>query len=164
MKTIHIDLFRPSSVDAAIQELQDYKSWITKKAKEIARRLADIGAVNVSLEYSRSAYVGQKDVQITVEQIKPDTYAIEASGETVLFLEFGAGIRYGYGHPNPTLDGIKMGPGTYPSDKGHWDNPRGWYIPGGKHTYGNPPSAAMYITGKELRNRIEDVAREVFRS
>ena len=33
---------------------------------------------------------------------------------------------------------------------------------GKHHTYGNAPSMAMYNTAKELRERIEEVAREVF--
>ena len=47
-------------------------------------------------------------------------------------------------------------------------DPGGWYLPkivfgvSGVHTYGNPPSAAMYQTGKGLREMVEQAAKAVF--
>lgn len=151
----------PSSIDRAIRELRDYKQWLQTKANELAERLANMGAPNVSLGYARAFYQGDRNVDVTVEQRSENTFAIVAGGESVLFLEFGAGIKYGYGHPQNGQFGY--GPGTYPG-KGHWNDPRGWHIPGsGERTYGNPPSMAMYTTARDLRNSIQEVAREVFR-
>ena len=163
-RTITIDIFNPASIDAAVKEIRDYANWVKRKTAELARRLADMGAVNVSLGYSRAVYTGGNDISVTVEQQGENSYAIIANGEAVLFVEFGAGVTYGYGHPQPSVDGTPMGPGTYPSEKGHWNDPNGWWIPGGEHTYGNPPSMTMYLTAKELRNQLEDIAREVFSS
>lgn len=163
-RTITIDIFDPASIDAAASEIRDYAEWVKGKTAELARRLADMGAVNVSLGYSRAVYTGDNDISVTVEQQGENSYAIVANGEAVLFIEFGAGVTYGYGHPQPSVGGTPMGPGTYPSDKGHWNDPKGWWIPGGEHTYGNPPSMTMYLTAKELRNQLEDIAREVFSS
>ena len=163
-RTITIDIFNPASIDAAVKEIRDYAEWVKRKTAELARRLADMGAVNVSLGYSRAVYTGGNDISVTVEQQGENSYAIIANGEAVLFVEFGAGVTYGYGHPQPFVEGTLMGPGTYPSEKGHWNDPKGWWIPGGEHTYGNPPSMTMYLTAKELRNQLEDIAREVFSS
>ena len=163
-RTIIIDIFNPASIDAAVKEIRDYAEWVKRKTAELARRLADMGAVNVSLGYSRAVYTGGNDISVTVEQQGENSYAIIANGEAVLFVEFGAGVTYGYGHPQPSVEGTPMGPGTYPSEKGHWNDPKGWWIPGGEHTYGNPPSMTMYLTAKELRNQLEDIAREVFSS
>ena len=163
-RTITIDIFNPASIDAAVKEIRDYANWVKRKTAELARRLADMGAVNVSLGYSRAVYTGGNDISVTVEQQGENSYAIIANGEAVLFVEFGAGVTYGYGHPQPSVEGTPMGPGTYPSEKGHWNDPNGWWIPGGEHTYGNPPSMTMYLTAKELRNQLEDIAREVFSS
>jgi hypothetical protein len=163
-RTITIDIFNPASIDAAVKEIRDYADWVKRKTAELARRLADMGAVNVSLGYSRAVYTGGNDISVTVEQQGENSYAIIANGEAVLFVEFGAGVTYGYGHPQPSVEGTPMGPGTYPSEKGHWNDPKGWWIPGGEHTYGNPPSMTMYLTAKELRNQLEDIAREVFSS
>lgn len=165
MPTIKVSLNK-QSVDKAIKELNAYKNSIGRKLDELCKRLAAIGATNVSLGYSRAVYTGKKDVNVSVEKTQ-NGYAIVAEGETVLFLEFGAGVTYGYGHPKPEVDGVHMGPGTYPDGKGHWDDPKGWWIPseaGGGHTYGNPPSAAMYQTAKDLRDIILDIAKEVFAS
>lgn len=163
-RTITIDVFNPASIDAAVKEIRAYGQWVQRKTAELTRRLADMGAVNVSLGFSRAVYTGNKDVSVTVEQHSDNSYSIVANGEAVAFIEFGAGVTYGYGHPNPTLNGEAMGPGTYPSDKGHWNDPNGWYIPGGEHTYGNPPSMPMYLTASELKQDLVDIAREVFAS
>lgn len=164
-RTITFDVFDPASIDAAVKDIRDYSKWVQKKTKELSKRLAAIGVTLAAIEYSRVPYHGLKDVNLSIEiGAKPNQYDIVAAGETVLILEFGAGVTYGYGHPQPSVEGTHMGPGTYPSEKGHWDDPKGWYIPGGEHTYGNPPSMAMYLTAKELRNRLLEVVREVFSS
>ena len=163
-RTIHIDIFDPASIDAAVQEIREYSEWVKRKTKELVMRLADMGVVLASIEYSRVPYHGIKDVDLTVEDRGNNTCAIMASGETVLILEFGAGITYGYGHPQAKQFG--MGPTTYPGQK-HAADPHGWWLPkaaGGGHTYGNPPAMAMYLTGKELHDRVLEVAREVFRT
>lgn len=158
------------SIDAAIKELNAYKDSLPRKLDELCKRLAAIGATNISLGYARAAYTGKKDVDVSVEKTEKG-YAIVAAGETVLFLEFGAGVTYGYGHPEPEVNvgggTVQMGPGTYPDAEGHWDDPKGWWLPsaaGGGHTYGNPPSAAMYRTARDLERVVLDVAREVFSS
>lgn len=160
-KVIHVTL-DSASIQSAIRELEAYKERLRRKASELAKKLADIGAVNVSLGYARATYTGNKDVDVTVEQLSENKFRIVASGETVLILEFGAGVTYGYGHPQ--ADEFGYGPETYPGQI-HAADPRGWYIPkdkGGGHTYGNPPSMTMYLTAKELRERVQEVAREVF--
>ena len=147
-----------SSLDRAVSQLNEYSENLREKANQICERLASYGAVQASLGFSRAFYTGQSNFDISVEPID-NGYAIIAGGETVLFLEFGAGVTMGYGHPEPE----GFGPGTYPG-KGHWDQPYGWWIPGGEHTYGNPPTMAMYNASKEIRQEVERVAREVLLS
>ena len=154
-----------ASIDAAIKEIKDYQAFIRKKTHEFAARLADDGAVRALLHYDQAYYRGPKDFDVNVEERGDNTFAIIANGETVLILEFGAGITYGYGHPMANQFGY--GPGTYPDGKGHWNDPRGWWLPpdaGGGHTFGNAPSMTMYKTAKELRERMVDIAKEVFGS
>ena len=160
-KTIHVELSE-RSIEKAIREIKAYQSEIKRKADLLAKRLAVLGATNVSLGYSRAIYSGNKDITVSVEK-RQKGYAIVANGESVLFVEFGAGATYGYGHPEN--DKFGLGPGTYPSDKGHWDDPDGWWIPkdhGGGHTYGNPPSMTMYRTEQDLQQEILAIAQEVF--
>lgn len=159
-KTITVRL-SSSSIRKAIKELSLYKERIDRKLNELCLRLAEMGATNVSLGYARAIYQsGAKDITVTVEKTDGG-YSIVASGESVLFVEFGAGARYGYGHPEAGKFG--MGPGTYPGS-GHWNDPEGWRTPSGVHTYGNPPNPVMYETAKDLREMIQQVAREVFAS
>lgn len=160
-KTIHIDLMDSSSIDRAIHELRDYQQWLERKAGELAERLAEYGLTRVEMGYAAALYDGDKQVSVTVEKRDENTYAIVASGATVLILEFGAGVTYGYGHPQAGEFGY--GPTTYPGQT-HAADPKGWWIPGGEHTYGNPPSMTMYRTAKELEQEVERIAKEVFRS
>ncbi len=151
-----------SSIDAAIKRLEAYKASIKQKEQELMLKLASVGLQRATVLYEAVQYDGRKDVFVEIEKIDKG-YAVVAGGETVAFLEFGAGATLGYGHPQAGQFG--MGPGTYPDGKGHWDDPNGWWIPqesGGGHTYGNAPSMAMYEAAKSIRNEVYQVALEVF--
>lgn len=164
-----------ASLDNAIKRIERYRDQTERKTRELCRRLAEIGATKVTLEYARAFYTGPMDVSVHVENRGDNKYAIVAKGETVLVVEFGAGVRYGDGHPQAAQFG--MGPGTHPNKHygydssgnrvANWENDRGWWTPkekGGEHTFGNPPSMAMYNTGKDLRGEIQRIAEEVFGS
>jgi hypothetical protein len=161
---IEINALSVESIEKAIQKIEDYAESLETKAILLCEKLASIGATRVSLEYARAIYTGPSDVNVSVEEISPTEYKVIAAGETVLFVEFGAGVTYGNGHP---LDAeLGMGPGTYPNQK-HAFDPKGWYLPkekGGGHTFGNPPTMAMYNTGKDLRKEILRIAQEVFKT
>lgn len=153
--------------ESGIQKIQDelmvYRKWQEEKARELAERLAALGATVASIRFSRAVYTGKKDVDVTVEAL-PNGYKVKADGESVLFIEFGSGVTYGYGHPEAGEFG--MGPGTYPNGKGHWDDPKGWYLPksaGGGHTFGNPPAMPMYEARKAIEQELPRIVKEVFR-
>lgn len=153
--------------ESGIQKIQDelmvYRKWQEEKARELAERLAALGATVASIRFSRAVYTGKKDVEVTVEAL-PNGYKVKADGESVLFIEFGSGVTYGYGHPEAGEFG--MGPGTYPDGKGHWDDPKGWYLPksaGGGHTFGNPPAMPMYEARKAIEQELPRIVKEVFR-
>ena len=158
---INMDL-TVAGIDAAIREITDYQAFIRRKTAEFAARLADDGGVQALLGYDQVYYRGPKDVDVNVEELGGNKYAIVASGETVLILEFGAGITYGSGHPQAR--GFGYGPGTYPGQT-HALDPKGWWLPksaGGGHTFGNAPGMTMYKTSKDLRKRMAEIAMEVF--
>lgn len=137
------------------QGLQEYDKWIKQKTDELCKRLAEMGATKAEIGFSAAYYDGPEDHEITVVP-RDGGYAVVASGTTVLFVEFGAGL-IGYGHPEPN----GMGPGTFPG-KGHWDNPDGWWYGHGQHSHGNPPNMPMYNAVKELELDLERVVKEVF--
>jgi len=161
---ISINVLDSRSIDQAIRQLEGYANSLDDKAKELCERLAEMGAMYAEWNFSGVLYAGDIDYHITVERGEGDTYKILADGKTVLFMEFGAGVHYGGGHP---LQGeFGMGPGTYPGQK-HAMDPNGWWFrqDGTKiHTYGNPAGMPMYNAGKDLRKDILEVAREVFRT
>lgn len=153
--------------ESGIQKIQDelmvYRKWQEERARELAERLAALGATVASIRFSRAVYTGKKDVEVTVEAL-PNGYKVKADGESVLFIEFGSGVTYGYGHPEAGEFG--MGPGTYPDGKGHWNDPKGWYLPksaGGGHTFGNPPAMPMYEARKAIEQELPRIVKEVFR-
>ena len=159
VKKITIDL-SAKSIDSAIKEVRKYKAWVLEKEKELRQRLAMLGASVASIKFSTAIYNGTNDVTVRVED-DGSMATIYAEGESVAFIEFGAGAKYGYGHPQAGEFGV--GPGTYPEGKGNWDNPKGWYIPGGEHSYGNPPAMAMYDAVKTITEQVTMIAKEVFR-
>lgn len=163
MKKIVVPL-SVNGIDRLQKELKKYQIWQQEKAKELAERLAMLGASVASIRFSRAVYTGAKDANVSVVAT-PDGYTVKADGESVLFIEFGSGVTYGNGHPEANQYG--MGPGTYPEGKGHWDDPRGWHLPkekGGGHTYGNPPAMPMYEARKAIEQELPRIVKEVFGS
>lgn len=153
-KSYNIDLS-----DKGIKELQngleEYDKWIKKKSDELCKRLADMGVQKAELNFSSAIYDGNYDYEVHAEK-SGDGYVVKASGEKILFVEFGSGL-IGYGHPEVQ----NMGPGTYPG-KGHWNDPNGWWYAHGKKSHGNPPNMPMYNTVKELEQELARVVKEVF--
>jgi hypothetical protein len=158
-KRINIEL-SDASIKNGIKEVQRYKRWVLEKEKELRTRLAALGATVASIQFSRAIYNGSNDVSVRVDGTG-SVAVIYAEGESVAFIEFGAGIRYGYGHPQAGEHG--MGPGTYPG-KGNWDNEKGWWYGHGQHSYGNPPAMAMYDAVQKMTEELTRIAKEVFSS
>lgn len=154
--TVDVNIFDYASVSRAARSLEEYTADLIEKANTVCERLATIGAVRASLDFSRAIYNGTNDVAVTIEPID-NGYAIHATGNAVLFIEFGSGASYGYGHPEPE----GYGPGTYPG-KGHWDDPNGWWYGNHEHSYGNPPAQAMYNAKRDIQAEVQRIADEVF--
>lgn len=149
------------SIGNAVKAVQKYQAWVVAKEKELRDRLAMLGATVASIQFTRAIYTGSNDITVRVDDTG-SVAVIYAEGEAVAFIEFGAGITYGYGHPQAGEFGV--GPGTYPDGKGHWNNPKGWWFGSSQHTYGNPPAMAMYSAVQEITKSVTEIAREVFRS
>lgn len=149
-----------SGIDKAIKQVEDYKRDIERKADEVCKRLAERGVEVAQLSFSSAVYDGNNDVGVTMEKKGNAWYAVVATGQATLFIEFGSGI-IGEGHPQPL--GYKPGSWSDGSQgKGHWKNPP-WYYAHGKQSSGNPPSKSMYETRKLLDEvELARIAREVF--
>ena len=160
-KTIQVELSN-SGLKNAVKELRRYSAWVQNKEDELRMRLAMLGATVASIKFSRAIYNGSNDVSVRVDDTG-SVAVIYAEGESVAFIEFGSGKKYGYGHPQAGEHGF--GPGTWsdgPDGKGHWDDDRGWWYGSGQHSYGNPPAMAMYSAVKEITENVTKIAKEVF--
>ena len=168
---IKINAFDSASIDAAIAELEKYSNGLNEKAKKLTGNLASRGVVIAQNDFDNAPYDGARDVMLT--KTETDTgYIITATGETALFIEFGAGVHYPNSHPEAGKFGIEHG--TYGQGKGkndYWfytgqpDNAGGVLANGRANTtitHGNPPSMTMYNTEKDLVGQIGEVAKEIF--
>jgi hypothetical protein len=167
-----------SSISKAQKEISEILAKWEKVASAVLERLAQRGYDKATVKFGNSIYAGDKgQIDITTE-IEGNTLTIKASGEKVLFIEFGAGIRY----ENPHMEDFGFAAGMY--GKGHGNNPHGWYYKGSLgdnhpqdtdvatnpklrergliHTFGSPANMPMYETEKELIDEIRDIVMEVW--
>lgn len=151
-----------SGIQKLQDELKEYQKWQQECGRRLAKQLAEFGVQVAKIVFSNGSHLGERDEHVTYEETETG-FKVKAEGKTVLFVEFGAGITYGFGHPEAQEFG--MGPGTYPDGKGHWNDPNGWYLPksaGGGHTYGNPPAMPMYEARKKIMQEFPAIVKEVF--
>jgi hypothetical protein len=170
MKKITI-LLSEASINQAIKELKAYKRWIENKTQLLVERLAIIGAHEAAVRFSGAFYDSENDAQIDVYPFSSVSthgsgYIIAASGESIAFIEFGAGVYYNGAEPYPLPrpnDVSKIG--EY--GKGHGkQNTWGFYRDGNKDdlvlTHGTPAAMPMYHATQEMWREITRIAREVF--
>lgn len=170
MKSITIRL-SPSSCDRALKQLGAYKTQASNKMDLLCKRLAEYGLTKAEVYFDAALYDGIKDVKLDVTKMD-NGYSLIASGKTVAFLEFGAGVHYPNDHPKAGELGIEHG--TYGKGKGandYWfytgqpGNAGGELAIGHKNstiTHGNPANMPMFQTAQDIRGEIVRIAQEVF--
>lgn len=155
--TITINGFDTASIDAAIRELQTKFKDQNQMVQDACMKVAEFGAKWAEGGYRSAEYPsGANDVVVTAEATG-DGARVRASGENVLFIEYGAGALRGYGHPEPN----GYGPGTFNPLSDNWKNPNGWYYAHRRKTLGNPPSAAMYYAEQAMRENADTIVNGV---
>jgi len=167
-----------SSINHAIQEVKQYKTELNRKVTFLCRRLSDLGQIT-AVKYAGQSPLGNtvrittnispvaagcKAVVVAVGQTK--TSPGYEPVNTLLLIEFGAGIRYN-SLPNPRAGEYGMGVGTYPGQM-HAFDPAGWYYWGEDekwhHSYGVKATMPMYNAAKTIQERVVQIVREVFSS
>ena len=152
------------TIDKAIKEIKEYREWLTRKTKELNKELAHIGTEEAAHRFGTAMYDGNNDVVVEAEQ-KDNGWVIRASGQAVLFLEFASGVYHNPGgdpYPGGRPPGISA-IGTY--GKGYGKRQLWAYTDDSGNTVltrGNPPALGMYFAMEEMRNKLIEVAREVF--
>lgn len=163
------------TLDDAITEIEWYMRDLEIKMKKLMERLAEIGIETATLGFGNAVYAGTNDVVVEPFKWVGDKLIISARGNAVAFIEFGTGVHYSTPHPKASELGMVRG--SYGYKLGRLDSWRykgdpgneGQVIQEGKHkgevlTHGNPANRAMYDAGKDMRENILEVAKEVFGS
>lgn len=151
-------------------DIRKYRLELQKKCEEFTKRLSEIGLEKANAVLTEHVETGATIGSLRIEDDSNGKIArmkVVVSSDAILFLEFGAGIKYSK-TKNPKAKELGYGAGTYPTKgKKHWDDPNGWWYQkeeGGKwyHTYGTKASMPMYKASVEMRNQVSQIAREVF--
>lgn len=168
-------------VQNAIKELRQYQSDLNRKCEELCRRLTQDGILIAKAHIGSSGFGKYIHIgsEITPQQAgcksilyMEDASKIKSEWRTkegtksatispMLMLEFGSGLKA----QNPSgVSGV--GTGTFPGQT-HAENPEGWYymdLEGNwHHSTGVSAKMPMYFAGKELREKVVAIAKEVFK-
>lgn len=163
-----------SGVDGVLRRVKGAESGLNSKVRRFMERLGEIGVETAGVRFSSAQYDGTNDVEVSSEWVEENKLVVHADGSAVAFIEFGTGVHYTASHPEAGRFGAVRG--SYGYKLGRLDSWRyrgdpgtdGELITEGPHagmvkTHGNPPARAMYDAGKEMRQRISEIAKEVFR-
>lgn len=160
---ITIDPFDKNSINNAIKQINKYKNDFLAKEEEFVRRLKEIGVSVATTGFALADYDGENDVLVTETQNGTRALII-AYGETVGFIEFGTGIKFGE-YDSSGLEYTPPAHGTY--GKGLGANPKGWWYTGAtgmsRHSFGNPPAEVMLTARNKMIEQVVQIAREVFK-
>lgn len=172
-RTIKIQL-NARSINAAIKEIEAYRNKLGQIRENICRNLAQIGMQEASVRFASAHYDGVNDSSVTIEPMI-NGYKIVASGNSIAFIEFGAGVHYNAGssYPLPKPSGI-VGIGEYGKKQGKKDK---WQYKGDPGTdgvvsqdgrvvttHGNPAQMPMYHALTAMQDEVERTVREAFRN
>ena len=167
--------FEVKGLDTVVNRLDRYQIDYNRKVKDFLTKLVEIGIDISSAAFRNAQYDGSNDVIVNPPQwLGDNALVISAQGQTITFIEFGAGVYYTEEHPKANAFGMHRG--EYGQGKGK-QNTWGYYGEQGTNgeylkttdkgdlflTHGNPPSKAMYNAGKEMRLRMLEIAKEVFK-
>lgn len=164
------------SINEAIRQIEEYKRSLDNKLDVFVERLAEVGVhtARVIMETVPQNDRGEYNVETIYDSAGEHAVGATISlyGDQVLFIEFSSGITNGTDSfpslPNNPSYGSKYGMGTFPSDKGLWANPKGWWYTNRRtgqtkqHTYGVRAYAPMYNADITMRHQLATIAREVF--
>ena len=152
------------SVLKAIQKVEAYKDKLNRRMETFLNRLAEAGidVARATIEHVSAEEKGAYSLETRTDG--ENGVSIVLSGNKVLFVEFGAGIAFSQPQ-NPKAAEFGYGLGTYPGQT-HAYNEQGWWYYGedgtSRHSRGNAPYMPMYKASVEIRNRVREIAKEVF--
>ena len=160
------------SIDEAIRQLNEYDKAVHDRLLEACDKVAQVGVDNMQSIYQTATYPGTNDVSVGKTSDEHGT-TIAATGSSVSFIEFGAGITFGpqgvyaakagavgLGHYGKKQGGTGY-PWIYVGDPGTGSWPvRG--RSGANYTLGNPAANALPQAMKTMEENRMRILREEF--
>jgi len=168
-----------SNASTVIAHLTQYQNSFEQKMHDFAETLAGWGISIAKAEFKSADYSGTNDADVLDASVWVDDHTLQivASGESVMFIEFGAGTFYPDDHPAAAANGAVRGaygqgrgdnpPWIYRGEKGVSDaepvrDKKGNVKDGLWWTRGNVANKPMWNSAEEMRKNILDFARAVF--
>ena len=171
-KRFQVNIMSPSSIDSIIKELNAYKNSIPMKTSIFCERLAEFGVE------SAKTYVYSVDAIFTTElfnsihsEKRQDdgnriVFAVVASSEHAVFVEFGTGIIGKESpYPYPLPNGANWQYASGKTIRQLSDGRYGWFYNRDGNWYfteGMPSRPFMYPAAMEMQENIKKIAKEVF--
>ncbi len=161
MSKIVINPFDADSVNDAIKKLKILNKQYQQLEKKVCFELAEIGRQVAQPIYDEWAKSWNND-PVVVEVIETETGAVlSARGDSVCFLEFGAGSWAS----GKTIDGFTFTPKSWSSSElgtGMLEKLGFWRWKRVKYEY-IPPANAMTVALAVMRERAKEVAQRVMK-
>lgn len=178
---INISLGNTRNTRDAIKAIDKFNSELPEKCLELCDKLAEIGMSAAKIGYTsrfgQTVYGYLFPQEQFVDASVPIYMSVRgkingtsveciltASGDNLLFIEFGAGVYfnsggYMWGERPPGVSNIgEYGKGHGKQQKWYYTNDEGK----SQATRGTPEQPGMYIASQEMRRKIEQVVKEVF--
>lgn len=156
---LHFKLTK-QGVEFAIDRVKDFKNRFEAKIPVYLDRLAYEGAKAVEEAYRPHAPEQKSMPTIRIERVSDRVRAIKAEGETVAFIEFGAGdfaadiYGTGVGVSPGSWSASELGKGEY-INNGYW-----WYNK--QKFFGINPAFGFDAARSAIRRESARIAKEVF--
>jgi hypothetical protein len=158
-----------SSIQNLIDDLNRYKESLFDKNELFVKRLAEVGipVIDERIESAKGDSDKSHYTRIDVRRFQEYSQAVlVVDGIDLLFIEFGAGIHYNTPagtSPHPKGEELGYTIGSYGKGKGKQDK---WsYIDKSgsiRWSHGTQATMPVYMAGLEMRDKMIQIAREVF--
>lgn len=159
-----------SNLDTVVGQLNDYRNSLAEKKSLFLERLAEEGIALIEANRENIIYDGDDNMNVDYTKDGDDGITIYAESGSITFIEFGSGVHQEGTHELASEFGFVRG--TYGYGRGSrkaWvyrDKPagsKGVELGGGRVlTRGNPPNRTVYQASRDLRQRVVEIAREVY--
>ena len=169
-KTIKMNL-SASSINDAIKELERYKQSLISKNDLFVQRLAEVGIPVINANIAAAQGDSDKNHNTYIKLNSFGSYSravLVVEGTDLLMIEFGAGIHYNTPagtSPHPKGQELGYTIGSY--GKGHGAEDYWYYQAESGETvrsYGTESTMPVYKASVEIRQKIRQIAKEVFSS